>query len=188
MAQVILTAKRESPSKNIDLTQPKMVQLETINIVKVKPFKLGCTVLYGTSQRPYKKYRIAETPQDYDNAQKLALGLTVGADASANLAASGTTQAAALPVGGLTAYFNSVTSMTAGSQAGIILPPASTKFNNGGAFVVKNAASAAISVYPAASEFIDAGASNAPVTCGSLQRLHFIASASNAWKSASAYM
>lgn len=185
MALVFLTAKRESPAIR-DFPQPRMVALETTNIVKVKPFKTGCSVMYGTSTRPWKKYRIAETPQDYDNAQRLAVGVTAGADAQNNLAASGTTQATALPVGGLTAYFNAVTVATAAS-AGIILPPASTKFATGGAFVVKNAASVAISVYPAISEFIDAGASNAPVTCGVLQRLHFFPSASNTWKSASVY-
>lgn len=187
MANLILTANRISPYKNSDLSQPLMVLLQTENIVKTKPFKKGTSITYGTSSRPWKKFRIAETPAEYDNASKLALGLTVGADASQNLAASGTNQGGASPAGGLTAYFNSVTSMTAGAQAGIILPPASTKFNNGGAFVVKNAASGTISVYPAASEFIDAGASNAPVTCGSLQRLHFRASASNKWLSASAF-
>lgn len=187
MANIILTANRISPSKNTDLSQPVMLELQTERIIKAKPFKKGSSLTYGDNTRPWKKYRIAETPSDYDNAQKLALGLTVGADGSNNLAASGTTQATALPVGGLTAYFNSITSMTTGSQAGIILPPASTKFNLGGAFVVKNAASGTISVYPAASEFIDAGASNAPVTCGSLQRLHFRASASNKWLSASTF-
>jgi len=187
MANLFLTAKRISLSKNVDLTQPLMLALETANIVKVKPFKNGLSVLYGTSVRPWKKYRVAETAQDYNNAQKIALGLTPDAGGTANQAASGTTQATALPVGGLTAYYTAITSMTAGSQAGVILPPASTKFNAGGAFVVFNAASAAVSVYPAASEYIDGGASNAPVTCGSLQRLHFFASASNTWKSASAY-
>jgi hypothetical protein len=186
MANLFLTAKRISPAKS-DFSQPQMLELETNNIVKVKPFKKGLSILYGTSVRPWKKYRVAETPSDYDNAQKLALGLTTGSDGTVNLAASGTAQGTALPVGGLTAYYNVVTGATAGSQVGVILPPASTKFNSGGAFVVKNAASTAISVYPAASEYIDAGASNAPVTCGSLQRLHFFASASNKWLSASVY-
>lgn len=186
MAIVFLTAKRISPSKNVDLTQPQMLMLQTENIVKTKPFKNGLSVLYGTSVRPWKKYRVAETASDFNNAVRLASGVTADGDAQNNLAASGTTQATALPVGGVTAYYNAVTVATAAS-AGIILPPASTKFANGGAFVIKNAASVAISVYPAVSEFIDNGASNAPVTCGVLQRLHFYASASNTWKSASVY-
>lgn len=183
MANLFLTAKRISPSKNVDLPQPLILMLDTTQTVKTKPFKNGLSVLYGTSVRPWKKYRVAETPQDYDNATKLALGLTVGADAFQNVAASGTTQATAQAI---TAYYNAITVATAASN-GVQLPSASSYFTNGGARVVRNSASVAISVYPAASEYIDAGASNAPVTCGVLQRLHFYASASNTWKSASAY-
>lgn len=186
MANLVLTAKRKSPSVNRDLTTPKMILVDTENILKTTPFRKGLTIVTG-KVRPYKRYRIAETPGEYDHASKLALGLTTTADGSVNLAASGTTQATALPVGGLTAYQNIVTAATGGSQAGVILPPASTKYTNGGAFVVKNITAVALSVYPAASEYIDSGASNAPATVAAFGRRHFYASASNTWKSAGAF-
>lgn len=180
MAQVLLTAKRVSPNANKDLTSPKMAQLQTEQIVKVKPFKKGISLLYGTSQRPWKRYRMAETPNEFDIAQKLANGLTsVG---TLNVAASGTTQATAQALSGI--YQHVVTGATGGSNVGVILPAASTKFNAGGAYVVRNDTAVALSVYPAASEYIDSGASNAPIVLAAFGRVHLYPSASNKWLSA----
>lgn len=186
MANLVLTSKRVSPSKG-DLTTPLMSLLQTEQIVKVKGFKKGVSIIYGTSARPFKKYRMAETPDEFDHASKLANGLTTTANGTLNIAASGTTQATALPVGGITAYQNVVTGATGGSQAGVLLPPASTKFNNGGAFVVKNITAVALSVYPSTSETINGLAVNAPIQVPAFGRAHFYASASGAWKGATAY-
>lgn len=181
MAQVILTCKRSSPAL-ADHTNPKMAQLQTEQVVKVRPFKKGVSIRYGTSDRPWKKYRMAETPAEWEAAQRLATGLSsIG---HANVSASGNTQGTAQAI---TAYHNAVTAAQGAASGGILLPPASTKYNNGGAFVVRNDTNQSLSVYPAASEYIDAGASNAPVTVAALSRMHFYASASNTWLSASVY-
>lgn len=183
MAQVLLTAKRVSPNANKDLAQPRISQLQTEQIVKVKPFKKGISLLYGTSQRPWKRYRMAETPNEFDVAQKLANGMTsVG---TINVAASGTTQGTAQSLSGL--YQHVVTGATAGSQTGVILPAAANKFSNGGAYVVRNDTNVALSIYPTTSEFIDSGAANAPITLAAFARAHFYAIASNKWLSATTY-
>lgn len=185
MASVILTAKRVRPAK-ADLTSGKLTLVMSEQVTRVK--SQGTSTNISTNEgRGYKRFKIAETPVEYDHAVKIASGLTPFAGGTVNLAASGTTQGTALPVGGLVNYENVVTGATGGSQTGIILPPASTKFNNGGAFVVRNSTSVALSVYPAASEYIDSGASNAPVTVAGFGRAHFYASASNKWLSATVF-
>lgn len=183
MANVILTAKRISPSLNRDLTAPKLAMLQTEQIVRGKLFKKGTSVLYGTSTRPYKKYRMAETPAEYDAAQRLVAGLT--SHLSQTLSASGIAQASAQAI---TAYNNIVTAAQGAASGGLLLPAAVTKFNNGGAFVVDNrSASSPVSVFPAVGEFMDSGAVNVPATAPALARIHFYASASNKWLSATVY-
>jgi hypothetical protein len=182
MAQVLLTAKRSSPTPNRDNAPPKIAQLQTEQVQKVKPFKKGVSILYGTSQRPWKKYRMAETPAEWEGAQRLATGLT--SNVLQNLSASGTTQGNSQAI---TAYHSAVTAAQGAASGGLLLPAASTKFNNGGAYVVNNQVNQALTVYPSASEYIDSGASNIGVTVAALSRMHFYASASNRWLSASTY-
>lgn len=179
MANVFLTVKRVSPNPNRDLSpNPKVTVLEGSQIFKAKVFKKGISLLYGSS-RPLKRYRMAETMTEYEYARRLSDGLTtVG---NQNLSASGNTQGTAQAI---TAYHSAVTAAQGAASGGLLLPPASTKFNNGGAFVVRNDINQSLSVYPAASEYIDSGASNAPITVAAFGRMHFTPSASNKWLSA----
>lgn len=196
MSLLFLTAVKISPAfKN--LTTPKVTVLESSQIVKPKPYRGGSSILYGTSIRPYKKYRVAES------AAQVAVATIVGAaqslaadpyaqDANLGVTPAGSTQAAASAV---STYLTVVSGGVAASNS-VKLPSASDfvapSINiNGGVRVIINTSAVAISVFPAASEFINksgatagAGASNVAVSIASGGRMHFLKASSTNWVTA----
>ena len=84
------------------------------------------------------------------------------------LAAAGATQGAGLA---LTAYMNEVTTGTAGSADGVVLPAATL---GKVIVVINNHATAAIKVYPAVGEFIGTGLVNIHVSLAAGARANFV--------------
>jgi len=196
MSLVFLTAVKISPAIG-NLTTPKVIVLESSQIVKPKPYRGGTSILYGTSVRPYKKYRVAESSANVAVATIVGAGASLSAspyaqDANLGVVPSGSTQAAASAV---STYLTVITGGAA-SVNSVKLPSASTfvapSVNiNGGVRVIINASSVPISVFPAASEFINksgasagAGASNVAVSIASGGRMHFLMASSTNWKTA----
>lgn len=192
MSQLFLTAVRISPAKSY-LSTPKVLVLESDQIVKFKAFKGGGSILYGSSQRPYKKYVVSENGSQKAVAQLIGNGGTLSLnpyaqDANLGLTPAGSSQAAASAV----STYLTVVSGGAASVNSVKLPPASTFYaanTVAEARVIINTSSVAISVFPAASEYINqsgatagAGASNVAVTIGPGGRLHFVVASSNNWK------
>lgn len=180
---LMITAVKISPAIR-NLTTPKVVILESAQIVKIKPLKGGASVLYGSSLRPYKKYRVSETSSQIGIAQIIGSGVAPSTnpyaqDATMGVQPSGSTQAAASAV---STYLTIVTGAVAASNS-VLLPSASTwaASLNGGVRVIINSSSIAVSVFPAVSEFINPGASNVAVSIPRNGRLHFVPSASNKW-------
>lgn len=188
LTQVILTAKRISPAK-ADLSTPKMVVLETSKIAKVKPFKGGLSVLYGTGDRPYKKYRVAEKVAQYQTAvDPIGTGVVV-VDSATAVAAGGTTQATAAA---LTKYYNVVTAAVPSASTGVKLPNVATLSLHGsdgsrGCVVIINSTSDTLSVFPASATHTMDGSSVTAATIAGFGRKHFVTSGSTAWVSVSAF-
>jgi hypothetical protein len=190
MAQFFLTAIRVSGEGHghEDRPIPKVVSLDTTLIVKTIP---QLTSPSDTVQRTIvktargggrreKSYVVAENlgevtlMQDFTNSASSPYNTGT----KANVAAAGTAQGTATAV---TAYHNTVTAACASpSLFGVRLPNASTALNLGRAMVVKNAATAGITVYPAASEILDS-TSTASVTIAPGFFKHFYCSATNKW-------
>lgn len=197
MSLIILTAVKISPAIR-NLSTPKVINLESAQVVKTKPYKGGSSVLYGSSSRPYKKYRIAESTAQMAIAQLVGAGGTLSLDpyaqdANMGLTPAGSTQAAASAV---STYLTVVSGGVAASNS-VKLPSASTwastaaSVNNGGIRVIINTSAVAVSVFPQSGEYINksgatagAGASNVAVSIPTGGRLHFWQSASDNWKTA----
>lgn len=197
MSLVFLTAVKISPAIR-NLTTPKVVVLESSQIVKPKAYKGGTSILYGASNRPYKKYRCAESLAQMDIALAVGAGQTLSLnpyaqDSNLGVTPAGSTQAAASAV----STYLSVVSGGAASINSVKLPSASTwaataaSVNNGGVRVIINTSSVAISVFPQSGEYINksgatagAGASNVAVSIPAGGRLHFWQSASDNWRTA----
>lgn len=186
MGLLILTAYTEQPSQKgvKTLTTPKVVYLEPTEVADFQPKKnsagtiIGTTVVYGASKKVLRKYTVGERPFEVEVASDPTTTNPYAQSKNLGVAASG---AAFSTATALTSYLNVVTAATVTTANGVGLPSASGARK---AIVVINAASTALSVYPSASEFIDAGASNVAVTLGVGSRKHFYASASNTWKTA----
>jgi hypothetical protein len=190
MAVFFLTAIRVSSEGNgADRSVPKVVSLDTTNVVKAIPKLTGAsdsvqrTVVKTTKGRFPKNYEAAETLGEYylqtDFNNSASSPYNTGT--KANVAAAGTAQGTATAI---TAYHNSVTSACAApSLFGVRLPNASTTGNLGRAMVVKNAATTDIIVYPAASEILDS-TSTTSVTVKQGRFAHFYCSATNKWLTA----
>lgn len=144
--------------------KPKVLSFDLDNAGAVIPVKAadggGSAFRYYTpGSANYHTVYIAESPS--------AISVLSDASASTNLfaidqnltvAAAGANQGAATAI---TKYFNKVTSATASSAEGVVLPAASVNK----VIVVQNAdADAAVKVYPATGGKIDGGSANAAVT------------------------
>lgn len=188
MGLLILTAYAEQPSTKGDKTYaaaatPKIKYLEPSEIADVQPKKnsagtvIGSVIVYGASKKVRRKYLVAERPQEVEvardpvttNPYAMALNLAVTAAG----AASNTGTA-------LTTYLNKVTAATVTTTMGVALPSASLTRK---AVVVINAATTAISIYPANAESIDSAASNIGVSLAVGGRKHFFAYSTTNWKS-----
>lgn len=185
--QIVLTAKRISPAK-ADLTTPQMLVLEAAKIVKAKPFKGGISILYGSGDRPYKKYRCFESPSQYQVAADPTNAL-FAAQAATAVAAGGTTQATAAA---LTKYYNVIATTVPAASTGLTLPNVATLslYGSDGSrkpFVVISATSDALSVWPASASHTMDGLSATAATIPAFGRKHFVPSSSNGWVSVSGY-
>lgn len=190
MSVLFLTAVRISPAKS-NLTTAKVIQLESSKIFKPKAYRTAATILYGDS-RPYKKYRVAET------LAQIAVATVVGAagtlslnpyaqDANLGVTPAGSTQTAASAV----STYLTVVSGGAASTNSVKLPAAVGFYSAStpNARVIINTSGQSISIFPAASEYINksgatagAGASNVAVTLAAGGRLHFVAAATDNWR------
>jgi hypothetical protein len=192
MAKFFLTAIRVSGEGNGgDRSVPKAVSIEADDITKTIPLltapsnsvqRTVVKVSKGGGRRE-QTYQVAENlgevikMTDFQNSASSPYNTGT----SANVAAAGTAQGTATAI---TAYHNSVTAACAGASLfGVRLPNASTSGNLGRAMVVKNGATAGITVYPAASEILDS-ASTTSVTIAPGQFKHFYCSATNKWVTA----
>lgn len=191
MATIVLTAARISPAfKN--LSTPKVLYLDDTQIVKVKPFKGGSSITYGTSQRPFKKYRVYETPIQVKVATT-PVAPSVNPyvqEANFGLSLTGNTQGAATA---LPTYLNVVASNGAAAASNSAKLPSASVYADGTAFaaslnkgarVLINGGSVALSIFPQVGESINGLAANTAVTLAIGGRLQFVPSASNAWKTA----
>lgn len=186
MATFYLTALRQSPQKHEDLPVPRVATLDTTAVVKAITVldddgKERTVVKYAKERYQSTIYAAEKLGQyflqtDFNNAASSPYN--TGTKQSLAACGSGTAQAAsATPV---TAYFNTVTAATATTMVGVKLPNASTSGLLGTALVIRNGASTAITVVPAASEILDsttAGIKSIPVN----HFMHFYCSATNKW-------
>lgn len=187
MGLLILTAYTEQPSTKgtKTLTSPKVVYLEPSEVADIANKKndagtvIGSVVVYGASKKTRRKYTVAERPQEVEVARDPASTNPYAQSINRGVAASG---AASNTAQALTAYLNVVTAATVTTMTGVRLPSAS---GNQKAIVIINAASTGLTAYPSASEFINSGASDVGLAIPFNSRVHFYASASNTWKSAS---
>lgn len=191
MGKIYITAIRASAEGNGgDRSIPRVVGLE-YDDVTVTPLLTGASnhiertvVKVSGTVGNRKTYQAAEKlselnlMNDFNGA---ASEYPHGIGSKADVAAAGTAQGTATAV---TAYFNSVTAACAGvSLFGVRLPNASTVGNLGRAMVVRNAATAGITVWPSASEILNsASTSSVTIAAGSFK--HFYCSVTNKWVSA----
>lgn len=194
MAEFIVTAARISPAKS-NLSAPKVIYLDSAQVVKIKLFKGGTSLLYGTSSRPYKKYRLYETPSQVAVAQNISQGFALStnpymADYNLALSLTGNTQGAATA---LPNYLNVVAANGAAAASNSAKLPSASVYADGvaysasfnkGARVLINGGSVALSIFPQVGESINGLAANTAVTLAIGGRLAFAPSASNAWKTA----
>lgn len=187
MALIYLTAIRQSPQIAADRAVPKVVSIESSNMIDLEALDNGSTSYQNTTfaerrDRYARRVMAAEALGevylmiDFNNAASSPYNTGV----KSNYAAAGTTQATATA---LTAYHNTVTAACASpSIFGVRLPNASTTGNLRRAMVVKNAATADIQVYAAVSEYLDASSastSSATVKAGTFK--HFYCSTTTKW-------
>lgn len=188
--QIILTAYAEQPSlkgvKALSGTAlPKIVYLTDENIQEVSPKKnaagtiVGSVVIYGKTKRVRRKYLVGERPAEIEVARDPGTSNVYAQSKNLGISASGAASNTSLA---MTAYLNVVTGATVTTHTGVRLPSASGTQK---ALVLINAASTALTAYPSISEFINAGASDVGLNIPVNSRVHFYASASNTWKSAS---
>lgn len=186
MGLLFLTAYAEQPSpKGVKaLSTPKVLALEPSEVADIAPKKnsagtvIGSVIVYGASKKVRRKYLVGERPQEVEVARDPATTNPYAQSKNLGVAASGNTSATAQA---LTAYLNVVTTATVTTTTGVRLPSASGAQK---AIVVINAASVALTAYPSISEYIDSGASDVGKNIPVNSRMHFYASASNTWKSA----
>lgn len=193
MSLLFLTAVRISPARQY-LTTPKVVVLESSQIVKPKAYRGGATVLYGASLRPYKKYVVSESLSQIDLSLAVGAGQTLSLnpyaqDANLGVVPAGSTQAAASAV---STYLTVVTGGAASINS-VKLPAAAGFYFASPTIadcrVIINASSVPISVFPATNEYINksgasagAGASNVAVSIAAGGRMHFLAAATDNWR------
>jgi hypothetical protein len=187
MSKIYLTAFKASGQGNGGVRSiPKVVSIESDDIERQIPVLSGASNHIESTAlkvskgggRPFSFYQVAEKLgevimwSDFPNAASSPYNTGTNFKAAAAGTAQGTATA-------LTAYHTTVTSACAGASLfGVRLPNASTVGNLGRAFVVKNAATTSIIVYPAASEILDS-ATTTSVTIAVGQSRHFYASATN---------
>lgn len=184
---LFLTAYAQQPSTRgvKTLTSPKVVSLEPSEVADIQPKKnaagtvIGSVIVYGASKKVRYKYLVGERPQEVEVARDPSTTNPYAQSKNLGVAASG---AASNTAQALTAYLNVVTAATVTTMTGVRLPSASGTQK---AIVIINAASTGLTAYPSASEFINAGASDVGIAIPTNGRVHFYASASNTWKSAS---
>lgn len=184
---LILTAFAEQPStkgvKTYAVSQtPKIKYLEPSEVASIDPKKdsagtvIGSVIVYGNSKKVRRKYLVAERPEEVEVARDPVTTnpYSVSMDLAVTAAGAASNTATAL-----TRYLNKVTAATVTTTMGVALPSASLAKK---AVVIINAASTAISVYPSASESIDAGASNIGVSLAVGGRKHFYAFSTTNWR------
>lgn len=103
-------------------------------------------------------------------------GESIYSSTATTVAAAGSTQGTATA---LTQTYNIVTTATASSAEGVVLPDAIT----GKVCTVLNLTAVTVKVYPASSESIDSGATNASKSLPPGASLTFVASSGTVWKS-----
>lgn len=188
--QVILTAYAEQPSQRgvkalSGTALPKIVYLTDAKIQDVAAKKnaagtvIGSVVTYGTSTRARRKYLVGERPMEIEVARDPGTSNVYAQSKNLGISASGAASNTALA---MTSYLNVVTGATVTTHTGVRLPSASGTQK---ALVLINAASTALTAYPSISEFINSGASDVGLNIPTNSRVHFYASSSTTWKSAS---
>lgn len=182
MSAFFLTALRDSPQKQEDLSVPKVVSLDTTAVVKAIPIvedgKERMIVKYA-KERYTKTIKAAERLGEYllQTDFNNAASSPYNTGTKQNVAASGTGAASAQAI---TSYHVSITAATAGSNTGVRLPNASAAGRLGTAMVVFNKTAVDAVVYPAASESLDSStAGTETVKAGQFK--HFYVSTTAAW-------
>lgn len=188
MAQIVLTAARISPAKS-DLSRPKRIVLQSEQVISTKAFKYGTSILYGSGNRPYRKYRVYETPGQYLVAADPTSSLLTNKDLA--VIAGGSTQATAVQ---LSKYYNVAISAIPAASTGLKLPNvASLSLHSDGTtkkrgtVVIVNSTSDTLSVFAASATHTIDGSSTVAATVGPFSRRHFVTSSSVAWLSDNGY-
>jgi hypothetical protein len=180
-ANIFVTARRISPNKGVDLTQPKRVPIEVATIKsRVTNTRRGGSVikLEGSVYRGGRKFEVFETLNQLDTLVAPASTEFVPEFGTVN--ATGSTQGGAAAI---LAYLTKVGTATAATQDGLLLPAATV----GKVRAIQNAhASVPIDVFPATGEFIKSKAGvtaavNVAVTIPVGETWHFACLVAGVW-------
>lgn len=176
-----LTAKRVSPNKGVDLAVPKLLAVDTAQIMRqfTNLKRGGCVIKYLDANRKSAKaelyegieqLNVAVEPNTTTNPSALDLNLAV--------AGAGSIQGTATQ---LAFYYNKVTSATGGSADGVILPVAAI---GGKPIVVLNATAVPVKVYPAVGAQINVLGANIAFVVAAGTRTNFAPTALLQWLTA----
>lgn len=176
---VFVTAKSENGQ---DYAKPRVVSLTEAYIVEVIPSKSGGLTVVKTKGvgGVRKDYKVYESPLEIEVARNpLSTDLYVKGKIAAAVSAAGSAQGTATAI---SAYFTEVTTVTAASAEGVILPAAVV----GAVFTIQNndASGDALKVYPATGGFIDNLAVNVNTTVAVRTRKTFVCLTTGRWTTA----
>lgn len=177
----IVTARRISPNKGVDLAVPKIYNFDTAQLARqmTNTKRGGCVIKLLDSARKSVKVEI------YENLDRLNVACDPNAtnnpqisDLNLAVAAAGTTQGAGTAI---IRYLNRVTSATAASAEAVTLPVAPAV---GDVYVIVNAATAIVKVFPGVGGTINGGSANASVNLAIAARAHYVCTALLTWVTA----
>lgn len=176
MSQVILTLKRQSPTRNRDKTTPELYYIDSSDIKKVVNNSSGGSHVHLSNRsRTSAKIQVFESPTEVEIARDPSSTNPNAFDKDTSITAAGSAQGAGFNI---VNFYNVVDTATDTSAEALDLPAATA----GKILHIINDTGVALEVFPASGETINGAAANAVYDHAAYTRIHYYCKVAGAWE------